>query len=259
MAPAPSPLVIDLPSCPSTNTYLATLPTLAELPSGTVVTTPCQTAGRGQRGNTWEAAPGLNITMSMLLRPRRLEARRQFAISEAVSIAIVEVLRRHIPQELGHVSIKWPNDIYVGDRKICGILIEHSLRGMRIGHTIAGIGLNVNQPEFLSDAPNPVSLTQITGRQYSVTALLDELSKELIELFSRVDSEDSEAHQTQLHERYLSMLWRRNHPARYHDVASGSDFTGIITDVDAAGMLSIYDADADSTRLYAFKEVAFIL
>ncbi|MDE5982764.1 MAG: biotin--[acetyl-CoA-carboxylase] ligase, partial [Duncaniella sp.] len=136
------PHIITLPEAGSTNTELAAI--AAESPHGTVVTTRCQTAGRGQRGNTWEAAPGRNITMSVLLKPETILAREQFAVSEAVSLAIVTVLRRHLPAE-AHVAIKWPNDIYVNDLKICGILIENSLIGNRIGHSIAGIGININQ------------------------------------------------------------------------------------------------------------------
>ncbi|MDE6431375.1 MAG: biotin--[acetyl-CoA-carboxylase] ligase, partial [Duncaniella sp.] len=115
-----------------------------------------QTAGRGQRGNSWESAPGKNITMSILLRPEGLHPSRQFVISRAVSLAITGVLRRYMPASA--VRVKWPNDIYVDDRKICGILIENVISSASIRQSVVGIGINVNQRRFLSDAPNPVSM-----------------------------------------------------------------------------------------------------
>ena len=153
-----TPTYIHLESIRSTNTYLAQNAEGAV--HGTVVYADCQTAGRGQRGNSWESADFKNITMSMLLRPANVKPSCQFWLSEAVALAVVHTLDRYIDNG---VSIKWPNDIYWNDRKICGILVEHSLSGGKIDHTIAGIGLNINQEKFLSDAPNPVSLRQIIG------------------------------------------------------------------------------------------------
>ena len=131
-----TPTYIHLESIRSTNTYLAQNAEGAV--HGTVVYADCQTAGRGQRGNSWESADFKNITMSMLLRPANVKPSCQFWLSEAVALAVVHTLDRYIDNG---VSIKWPNDIYWNDRKICGILVEHSLSGGKIDHTIAGIGL----------------------------------------------------------------------------------------------------------------------
>ena len=127
-----------------------------ELPHATVVSTYNQTAGRGQRGNSWESEPHKNLTFSVLLKPQHIIAREQFYISEIVSVAIVNTLRKYIIDQ--PIAIKWPNDIYVNDDKICGILIENTLSGYSISQSIAGIGININQQTFLSNAPNPISL-----------------------------------------------------------------------------------------------------
>lgn len=158
----------------STSNYLASI--ADESPHGFVVEAEAQTAGRGQRGNSWESEPRMNILMSVLLRPEGIAPSEQFLISQAVSVAIVRVLRHYLPE----VRIKWPNDIYVGDRKICGILIENSITATKIIHSIVGIGLNVNQREFHSDAPNPVSMFQLTGRNRCTSLLAREVVREIL-------------------------------------------------------------------------------
>ena len=145
-----TPTYIHLESIRSTNTYLAQNAEGAV--HGTVVYADCQTAGRGQRGNSWESADFKNITMSMLLRPANVKPSCQFWLSEAVALAVVHTLDRYIDNG---VSIKWPNDIYWNDRKICGILVEHSLSGGKIDHTIAGIGLNSTKRNSCLTHPTP--------------------------------------------------------------------------------------------------------
>ena len=244
--------IIHLEQTASTNTHLATI--AANAPHGTVVSTRCQTAGRGQRGNSWESAPGRNITMSILMRPQGLLAREQFAISQAVSMAIVTVLRQYIKRE--RVSIKWPNDIYVADRKICGILIENSLVGNRIGHSIAGIGININQEHFISDAPNPVSLLQLIG---NVTPL-DDIEREFITaILDAVSSIDTEAGRRHLHEAYLEALWRNDGYYPYTDTATGTEISARIVAIAPTGHITLAIAPDDHTATYAFKEVAAII
>lgn len=127
-------------------------------------------SGRGQRGNSWESEPFKNLTFSLLLRPEHIPANRQFLLSEIVSLATVDVLNRYATG----FSIKWPNDIYWHDKKIAGILIENVLSGSTFSRAIIGMGLNINQKNFYSDAPNPVSLYQITGRTYKIEKILDD-------------------------------------------------------------------------------------
>lgn len=245
------PNYIRLECTDSTNAYLSRI--ADTMPHGTVVETWEQSAGRGQRGNSWEAEPGKNLTFSILLRPAHIGARQQFSISEAVSIAIVEVLRRHIANL--PVEVKWPNDIYVGSRKICGILIENSLMGTGIAHSIVGIGINVNQKHFLSDAPNPVSLISLTGQESNLDALLDELCRHILET---VDTQCRPSMQHTLHRNYISMMWHRNGYHPYIDVATGKAFRAIIANVNPDGMLILVDSDGKH-RQYAFKEVSAVI
>ncbi len=136
--------VVYLPSCHSTNAIAAELVRNAVFENGTVVITNEQTQGRGQRGTTWVSGSGLNLTFSIILRPVDLSVADQFIISQTVAIAVVKYL-----QGYGQVaSIKWPNDIYVGDKKICGTLIENSIQGTKISTSVIGIGLNINQLNF---------------------------------------------------------------------------------------------------------------
>ena len=120
-----------------------------------------QTAGRGQAGNSWESEAGKNLLFGLLFHPREVEANRQFILSQAVALSICETLSDYAED----IRIKWPNDIYWKDRKICGMLIENTLVGRCIENCIIGAGININQQTFCSDAPNPVSLRQITGKE----------------------------------------------------------------------------------------------
>lgn len=251
-----TPTYIQLESIRSTNTYLAQNAEGAV--HGTVVYADCQTAGRGQRGNSWESADFKNITMSMLLRPANVKPSCQFWLSEAVALAVVHTLDRYIDNG---VSIKWPNDIYWNDRKICGILVEHSLSGGKIDHTIAGIGLNINQEKFLSDAPNPVSLRQIIGCDTPLPDVLHHLSEELLRLADSLpDNAES------LHAEFLSRLYRRNGLHTYRNVAdrtadhlaAGEEFCAEIADVASDGILTLARPDGSRPR-FAFKEVEFVI
>ena len=154
---------IILKQTDSTNRYLISMceEKQDKLDPFTVVMSDYQTAGKGQRGNSWESEAGANLTFSFVVYPSFIAAKRQFIISQIVSLGIVNALKNY---EKEGFSIKWPNDIYYHDKKICGMLIEVYLDGMDLGRCVCGIGLNVNQDTFHSDAPNPVSLCKIIGR-----------------------------------------------------------------------------------------------
>ncbi|MDE6007795.1 MAG: biotin--[acetyl-CoA-carboxylase] ligase [Muribaculaceae bacterium] len=209
-----------------------------------------QTAGRGQRGNKWESEPGKNLTASMLLFPKDILPSEQFVISEAVALGVVDILG-----EMGiDARVKWPNDIYVGDRKISGILIEHAVMGRSIMHTVAGIGLNLNQSKFISDAPNPVSVVQLNGKECDVSKAAVSLA-EAVKRRIPLDKMEMRL----LHEEFLSKLWRGDgnlHP--FLDKNSGKRFRGKIMDVGLDGLLRVMD-DEDTLHDYAFKEVEFLL
>ncbi len=243
--------VIRLESTDSTSTYLRTV--LHDAPHGTVVVTDRQLAGRGQRGNSWEAAPGQNLTFSVMVHPVGIEAMTQYAISEAVSTAIVTTLKPLVPEpEL--LAIKWPNDIYYGDRKLCGILIENSLSGMTVSKTIIGVGINVNQQEFVSDAPNPVSLWQITRHEYDLGSLLNDVCMAIIEA---VECLSDAQLRSEIAREYRGRLWRREglHPFRSPD---GRLFMAEIVEVLPTGHLVLRHDDGQLST-HAFKEVIQIL
>jgi len=144
--------IITVESVASTNSYLKELAHSRTLDEGTVIVTRNQTAGKGQQGNAWESEAGKNITCSILLYPSFLPVQHFFLLSEVISLGVKETLDAYTDG----ITIKWPNDIYYCERKIAGILIENEITGSNISMSVAGIGVNVNQEQFLSDAPNPV-------------------------------------------------------------------------------------------------------
>ena len=207
----------------------------------TVVVADYQTAGRGCGTNRWESERGRNLLFSMLIRPTDVAANRQFHISMAISLAICKALGQHI----GDVSIKWPNDIYWRNAKICGILIENVLKGSTIKESIIGVGLNVNQRQFLSDAPNPVSLWQICEHETDREALL----AAILESFDRFMRQD-------VRRAYMALLYRRQGFHPYVD--SEGAFMAEMVDVEDDGHLLLRD-DNGRLRRYAFKEVQFVI
>lgn len=142
------------------------------LPHLYTIRTDFQTAGRGQAGNSWESEEGKNLLFSTLLRYEGMLAAEQWRLSMLVAVALWDVLVKYLPKE--QLTIKWPNDIYFGDKKLVGILIENSLSGQYVGYSIVGIGVNVNQTAWLSNAPNPISMKEITGKNYDAEALMNE-------------------------------------------------------------------------------------
>ena len=239
--------IIKLQETRSTNTYLDSIDTECPQQEGCVVTTHTQSAGRGQRGNSWEAEPGKNLTFSYLLRPEGVAPQEQFILSQAVSLAVVDVLSRYAQG----FSVKWPNDIYYHDSKIAGILIEHNLSGMSISRTIVGIGLNINQQQFISDAPNPISLQQITGREYDLDAILAEVLEATTIRYAQCVGD-----RKQLQLDYAAALYRKDGFYPYRD-AQG-EFMATIREVQPDGYLVLCDTEG-RVRQYAFKEVAFII
>lgn len=246
------PRYIKLSETKSTNSYLAG--TASVLPGGTVIYTYRQTAGRGQKGNSWESEDNKNLAFSYLLKSPHIEPSRQFFISEAVSLAVADMLSQYVPEG---ISIKWPNDIYYRDQKICGILIENTLVGSHIGHSIIGVGININQERFVSDAPNPVSLKNITGDDYDLEQLLREVNERIERLtdFSQADEETLR----QLHARYISRLYRADGKAHQWQLPTGECFEGVIVDVHPDGLLSIRHTATGEIGKYYFKEVKHVI
>lgn len=224
-----------------------------DLEEGLILAARCQLKGRGQKGNSWESEPYRNLSFSAMWHPADIAPRNQFCISEATALAVVELLKRN---GIG-AKVKWPNDIYVGDKKICGILIEHSVMGMELSRSIAGVGINVNQKNFLSDAPNPVSMTQLTGEEYSLEVLLEQFR----EIFERhLEVIQTPEGRKSLHARFKEGLWRGDGVAYpFKDRDGGEIYEGVITGVAESGILTIRNIATGMEKEYAFKEVEFLL
>ena len=206
-----------------------------------------QTAGRGQTGNSWESEEGKNLLCSILLPPDK----NLYFLNIAVSVAVYRVIQSFVFERSGlcslseAVSIKWPNDIYYGDKKVAGILVENAIIGSEVKYSIAGVGLNVNQTEFRSDAPNPISLKQITGRDYNI----DELMERLYEEVQRVLKED-------VWSEYKAHLYRKEGFWSFED--KNGCFEARIEDVLPTGEIVLRDQQGKE-RKFHFKQVRYVL
>lgn len=250
MMPSPEQTVVPLlhiEETSSTNSYLQAYCNDSRPEEYTTVVANFQTAGRGQRGNAWESEPGSNLLFSFVLYPEFLEAKRQFFISQIVSLAIKETLACYTPG----ISIKWPNDIYWKDKKICGILIEHDLMGKFINQSIAGIGININQKEFASSAPNPISLRQITGEKYFLPDILNSIMERVKVYYQLLRRNETQL----ISQRYEEALFRKNGMYRYKDTQG--EFMAEIARVESEGKLILRD-EKQVERSYMFKEVEYL-
>jgi len=207
-----------------------------------------QKKGRGQRGTSWESSSAKNLLFGLLLRPVFLPAAEQFLLSEVMSLAIAESLSAYVDG----ISIKWPNDIYWRDEKICGMLLEHDLCGGRISQTIVGPGINVNQATFLGDAPNPTSLLRILGWEVNRFLLLRDIMDRFLSLYEEL----KEGKYREIDEKYQVWLYRKEAVHLYED-AQGR-FEGTLRRVQPDGRLVIEDREGRE-RVYAFKEVKFVI
>lgn len=235
-----------LPVCASTNSEAQQLLLKNEATEGCVVLTDEQTHGRGQRGNTWEAAPGKNITLSVILSPVFLAVRHQFYLNMAVSLAVLDLLRE---QGLGQARVKWPNDLYFEDRKLGGILIENTVTSQSIQHSIVGIGLNVNQLHF--GIGTATSLAAEIGTQLDVKRLVNRL----LELLEKRYLEMRSGKTDKLKYEYLQALYRYQEEHGYQ--VGSEQVKGRIMGVDEDGRLAL-EVDG-GLRYFAFKEIAYLI
>lgn len=238
---------IRLDEVDSTNTYLRRMETLPDADI-VVVTAGHQTAGRGMGSNRWESEDGRNLLFSMLVRPEGVPAARQFALSMAEALAVKDAL----DPIAGEVTLKWPNDVYWHDRKISGTLIETAISGRLVKDCIFGTGINVNQRVFRSDAPNPVSLRQITGRDTDMNVVLDSV----LEAFEGYYAMVLYGEYDRVGRLYHDALYRRTGMHAYSD--SDGRFMASVVRVGHDGRLVLRD-DAGRERIYAFKEVSYII
>lgn len=216
---------------------------------GDVVVAENQSRGRGQRGHGWESRAGENLTLSLVLEPEFLPPTKQFLLSECVALGVRDMLDGYGIE----AKVKWTNDIYVGERKITGILIEHKLQGPCLARTIVGIGLNVNQTEFSRDLPNPVSMAQVAGREFDRSEVLERLLSCVMARYEQLRRGEEEALQAD----YRQNLFRLE---EWHSYAwpDGSRFRGRILGVEPTGALRLECEDGE-VRSLLFKEVEFVI
>ncbi len=208
-----------------------------------------QTAGRGQRGHTWHSSEGENITLSVVLEPTFLPIVEQFLLSEIAALALVDTMRDYGIE----CRIKWTNDIYVGDNKLVGILIEHSLMGDKLSRTIVGMGINVNQREFPTDIPNPTSMALERGIRFDRKEVIERLMTHLHEWFEHLRSGEK----SYVEQRYREQMYHLDEEHTYA-YPTGEHFRATLRGVRASGELRLEHEDG-IIREYAFKEVEFVL
>ena len=229
----------------STNALLWELNRQQSLPEGFVVQAGFQTAGKGQVGNSWESEPGKNLLFSMVLYPAHIPVDRLFLISQVVSLAIKQTLDEYADG----ITVKWPNDIYWNDKKIVGILIENSLQNNKIKSVVIGVGLNVNQKVFVSNAPNPVSLLQITNKRQNRKMLLQKIQQNIMDLYKELNAEN-------ICSEYAKALYRKT--GFYSFKANEETFLARIHSVHPDGQLEL-EAESGERKEFYFKEVQFLV
>ena len=239
--------LILLSETDSTNNYANRLIIEGKAVNGSVVLSHYQTSGRGQRGNTWESAPGKNLLASIVLFPAFLPPGKQFYLSKITSLALVDLLRVHNQR----VTVKWPNDIFVNNKKIAGILIETSILGNEFHSAVAGIGLNLNQEKFSAELPNPVSLKLITGKDYEIK----ETALQLREIFMKWYQKLEAGHIGEIDEFYHKNLFRINEWAVFQK--ENNRFEARILGTGEFGQLILEDRSGKQS-LYMFKEIEFV-
>lgn len=241
--------IIKLSATDSTNSYLKTRARTENLPNGTVVRAETQLKGRGQGTTSWVSQPGKNLAFSLYWKTSGLEASRQFDLSMSVSLAVRTVLS---DLEIPEVSVKWPNDILSGSKKVCGILIENILSGPFVKYSIIGIGLNVNQDDF-EDLPRAASLKMQTGKELDRDAVFMKLIREILRNLERFPQ--SEKDRSDLREEYESMLFARGVVSDFED-AAGNRFQGSIEGISSRGELVVNSKGLK--RIFQFKEVTLL-
>lgn len=239
--------LLEFPSLDSTNEHCREMVNTCHVEEGTVIWTRRQLKGRGQGRNQWESEDGMNLTFSIILHPLFLKAPDQFLLSMVISLGITGFLKK----QLDNVFIKWPNDIYTGNKKIAGILIESSVMENRIRYSITGIGINVNQTCFSDHLPNPVSIKQVTTRTLSLGDCLDQVCLE-IEYWYRLLKQGDDQEIRNLYTR--SLLWlNEKHTFR----KANTLFRAVLRGVDNFGRLALEDEEGFVSH-FGQKEVEFI-
>ncbi len=222
---------------------------------GTVFLADKQTAGRGQGSNTWHATARANLLLSLMVYPDHLAVDRLFVLTQLSGLAVAETVAHFLPAATAAtVRLKWPNDVYVGQQKIAGILVQNGLRGSSVSWSVLGIGLNVNEVDFPEAlTASATSLTLLTGQLFEREKILDFLLTRLAENYTLTHPDKLAS----LDKAYHQLLYRRNQPGRYQEVATGENFFAILRGVTTAGQLRL-ELATGAERLFSLRELRFI-
>jgi BirA family transcriptional regulator, biotin operon repressor / biotin---[acetyl-CoA-carboxylase] ligase len=242
--------VLEFTSVDSTNIKASELLASKSVEEGTLIVASFQEKGKGQEGNFWESEAGKNLIFSIILNPTFLKPEKQFVLNKIISLGVAEFIQQILPKS--QVKIKWPNDIYVGDQKIAGILINNIIQGNSIENAIVGIGVNVNQNVFLSNAPNPVSISQLAGKKFK---LLD-LRKQLIDALNFWYEALKNDRLDLIDPKYISLLYRFGEVFNFR--IANKNVIAKITGISTYGHLLLESDKAEKFQC-DLKEVAFVI
>lgn len=243
--------LLHLPSVDSTNNFAKSYIAKSSPIDGTVILADEQYAGRGQSGNTWLADPNKNLTFSLIYHTSFLNATEQFWLNIAISLGIATGIHSIIQQfNNPTIKIKWPNDIYVKDKKIAGILIENTILGMHLKYSVIGIGLNINQDAF-PETISGTSLKLILHKEFALDQVLDQVLVSIEKYFLWL----KERRFNELKATYLQHLYRFNEVSKYKRYDQ-IIFEGCIKDVDVSGNLIL--ETKEGLEKFGFKQISFI-
>jgi BirA family transcriptional regulator, biotin operon repressor / biotin---[acetyl-CoA-carboxylase] ligase len=241
--------IIQLKEVDSTNQYAKRLLAEKQPEEGTMIISGFQTSGLGQQGNSWESERDKNLLVSMVLYPKFPDLSALFYLNEAISLAVYDFINLFAKQTA--ISVKWPNDIYAGTRKIAGILIANEIEMNVVKHSIVGIGININQVNFPDYLPKPVSLKTLTNRDYPLKILAEKLQASVMSRYKMIQNGKF----LQIKQDYMESLYLYNKTSDFK-TSLGEVFTGKISGVSDDGKLLI--SDKDKVVAYDFKEIAFL-
>ncbi len=241
-------IFLHFPALESTNLYALNIISKSNPTEGTAISTYNQLNGRGQIGSKWESQPNKNISLSIILYPTFLKARAGFQLNQAISVAVWEFISTYIDSG---VKIKWPNDIYINDLKVAGLLIQNSIQGQQLLSSVVGIGININQAYFSTSIPNPTSLINETQKTFD----LDELSGQLFDQVERNYFLLKSGQLKIIQKKYLNALYRLNTPTQFTK-SDGHSFEGIIRSTTEEGKIRIED-EYGTMQTFNLKEVAY--
>jgi BirA family biotin operon repressor/biotin-[acetyl-CoA-carboxylase] ligase len=241
--------LISIKEVDSTNTFLKNLVANSKpVPEGTVIMAESQYAGRGQQQNGWHSEPGKNLIFSLLLNPTFLVIEDQFDLTRVISLGVHDALEPLLGDKL---KIKWPNDIYYGDKKLGGILIENLIQGSQIKQSIIGIGINVNQANFPANVPNPISVSQILQQDYDLQVLLSQICNNIEAYYLKLKA----CKISFVRNDYLNRLYWLNEEHEFK--SKGNIFSGVIKNVKNNGLL-VVNHNIETELVFTFKEIEFL-